>query len=362
MSRIVFLCFYLLTVFSASSSSPPLRVGALDNRAPFSYASPHGEMQGASLKLWSEIADENNWSYHLQNIGSDIEKAIESLANNKVDVLVGPFTMNQVKKHGVIYTAPFFLGEIGVLVPEQNHSIWSTLKLSFGGDFSNLFFLLLGAFFLGVFVTWLMERKEVHALSKPKEGLSRIGWAFFLTLTSVAVNYTPHTFYGRFIKMLWITLSIIFLTVFSGTISSIITTTTLQSDYSSSAHLSGKTLVYIEGHFNRSFLENIVKKYDVTLLKANNIQEAFDLLDDKKASAIMGETTFLEHALHENPLRKGHVSHLILAKVLFSFVVRQEKDFEEKIELTFKSLKKSGKIHRIIIEALNINDLKKALL
>jgi polar amino acid transport system substrate-binding protein len=219
----------LLLAAAAGSAFPVLgsseiRVAVLQDSPPFSYQAPDGTWNGLAVDLWRLVADEMKVDYQLQPM--DHSELLHSVSSGAADIAIGPITMTADRMQLVDFSVPYFVTGLGLAVPHKSSRLEVLLTNMLSSTFlkviSTLFLILLvvGGFF------WLFERHR-----NPEEfggrhlhGLGSGLWLAVVTMTTVGYgDKSPRTLGGRATAVVWMFISILLISTFTGTVASLLT-------------------------------------------------------------------------------------------------------------------------------------------
>jgi polar amino acid transport system substrate-binding protein len=79
---------------------------ATKEAAPFAFRGPDGEWTGISIELWSQLADELDLSYRLEE--ATLEGMVEGTAGGAYDAAMAALTITADREATVDFTYPFY--------------------------------------------------------------------------------------------------------------------------------------------------------------------------------------------------------------------------------------------------------------
>lgn len=280
-----------------------LRV-AVAGSEPFVFNDPES---GISVEIWDKIAEKNSWSYEYVPFQS-VEKALNALKNNDVDLVVGPISITAKRLEDMRFSQPFYNSSISIISRIDNLSFWDKIKPLFSIKLVmaiGIFLIILAI--VGTFL-WLAERKKSPD-QFPHEPLNGIGTGMWLAIVTMSTtgygDKAPVTLAGRIIAGSWMIISIIFATSMVAGIASTLTLSTIGSTtISNIEELSGERAATIYNSPSEGFL----KKAKVKVVGVNTLDEAIEKLQNKNVQAVIYDRPQLLYFLKNNEKENLYIS------------------------------------------------------
>jgi polar amino acid transport system substrate-binding protein len=225
---------------------------------PFSMKDNDGRWTGISIDLWRQIATELNLTYEFLEL--EQYNLLEGLTNGSIDVVVANLTITPERLDRFDFTYPFYTTGIGIAVPfkEKNALIiiikqlfsWTVLKIIT----IILFFVLI----VGIMV-WLFERKpnSAHFGGNTLQGIGSGFWFSAVTMTTVGYgDKHPKTTGGRIVSLIWMFTAVILVSLFTATITSMLTVKQLETSVRGLEDLKRDLVGTMPYTTSESFLKN----------------------------------------------------------------------------------------------------------
>lgn len=192
---------------------------------PFAMKDENGHWTGISIDLWRQIAQELDLSYEWREL--DQPGLLEGIANGSLDVVVANLTITPARLDKFDFTYPFYTTGLGLAVSRQEGSAalavlrqlfsWTVLKILLG---ITALLLLVGL------AVWALERRRnpEHFGGSTAEGVASGFWFSAVTMTTVGYgDKNPKTLGGRLVALFWMFTSVVLVSVFTATITSLLT-------------------------------------------------------------------------------------------------------------------------------------------
>jgi ABC-type amino acid transport substrate-binding protein len=215
----------------AERALPPDRelLIATKEAAPFAMKAPDGRWQGISIDLWDRVADQLHLRYRFVEVAT-VQDLIAATSKGEVDAAVAAVTVTAARAQTSDFTQPYYQSGLGVAVA-GGVANWLPMVRTFVSPrfLQAILGLLAIALIVGVLV-WLFERRHNnHFGGTPAQGLtSGIWWSAVAMTQAGAAQGAPSSLPGRLLAIVWMIVSIITLAVFTGGVTSAITTHQLQ--------------------------------------------------------------------------------------------------------------------------------------
>jgi ABC-type amino acid transport substrate-binding protein len=196
---------------------------------PFAMKGSDGTWQGISIDLWRRVADQLHLRYRFVE-ASTVQDLMAATSKGAADAAVAAITVTAARVETSDFTQPYYQSGLGVAVrggvADWLPIVRTFLSLRF---LEAILVLLMIALIVGMLV-WLFERQQNNNFGGPPvRGLtSGIWWSAVAMTQAGAAQGAPSSLPGRLLAVVWMIVSIITLAVFTGGITSAITTHQLQ--------------------------------------------------------------------------------------------------------------------------------------
>ena len=225
---------------------------------PFSMKDNDGRWTGISIDLWRQIATELKLTYEFLEL--DQHNLLEGLTNRSLDVVVTMLTITPERLDKFDFTYPFYTTGLGIAVPLNKKDILiSIIEQLFSNTVLGILILIfLVLLIVGIFI-WLFERK-INYEQFGGNAIQGIGSGFwFAAVTMTAVGYGdkhPKTIGGRITSLILMFTGVIIISLFTATITSILTVNQLESSVQGIEDLKKVLVGTMPDTTSESFLKN----------------------------------------------------------------------------------------------------------
>jgi len=185
----------------------------------------NGRFTGVSIELWEMVARGMGWKWKYET--SSLSELLEKVKNGKVDVALGAITRTSAREKEMDFSASYLdTGVTMVTLKEPVRNVFDIL--SHLGD--SAFLQLTGSLVVicilfGMLIWWAERRRNAdHFGGHATHGFGSGIWWSMVTMSTVGYgDKAPRTAAGRVLGLIWIFLSIILLSAFTGTVASSMT-------------------------------------------------------------------------------------------------------------------------------------------
>lgn len=214
-----------------AAAGTPLRVAV--HLAPPFVMEVAGELEGVSIELWDRVATRLGRTAVYEAMS--LEAMLDAVAAGEVDAALSAISITAEREQRMDLSHGYHLAGLAVAMRTDALS-GRGLGTFIRGLLSPEFLTVLGVttlllMLVGVLI-WLAER-HVNPDHFPRQLARGIGngfWFSVVTLTTVGYgDRTPRTLHGRIIAMTWMLLSLLVISIVTGTIASSLTTARLDA-------------------------------------------------------------------------------------------------------------------------------------
>nr|WP_255347787.1 transporter substrate-binding domain-containing protein [Gloeocapsa sp. PCC 73106] len=305
--------------------------------------------QGISIEVWEEIARTENLDYELIRQPS-VKEGIEALVRGEVDLLIGPISITGERLEIVQFSQPYYIAEMGLLLPEDEPTLWTVVKPFFRLAFiSSIGILILLLFTMGNLL-WLAEKRR-NPEQFPKEylpGISSGMWFALVTLTTVGYgDKAPITKTGKFLTAVWMLITMVTASSLTAGLATAFTIALSQQTtarFKEPRDLFNQKIAVVSGTTGASWAEY----YGAKLLETNNLSEAIELLTKKEVDGVVFDTPALRYYLSQNPNLKFRLANFVLATENYGFALPYDSQQVQRLNVEIVKMDKEGEIREIV--------------
>lgn len=350
MHRPLFFLFALITLLcTGQETEKEIRVGYAGS-APFVLDG--NTQEGIVFDIWQAIAYDLSLKYNFQKFNS-VEDGIEAAREGKIDILLGPTTINAERAAEISFSQPYFNTEMAILAPVQELTLWEKISPIFSKTF---FIAVLGLLLILTVVGllfWLVEGRKFKDEYGQNilQGIASGIWLAIVTMTTVGYgDYAPRTPAGRVVMGSWMIISLILATSFvAGIATTFSLTTRTDKTITSMQQLDGKTVAVPD--YNK--IMERVRNVDGIPKPVHTVSEGYQLLLNKKVDALIYDEIPLEYIFGKNEKERFVLSKKKIEPQYYGFVFPVGSQLKRKIDLEIIHLQDTKEINHIIEDWIN---------
>ncbi len=256
-------------------------------------------LTGFSVDLWNSIALHLNLTTEY-DVHDTLDALLEGVKDGEDVAAISAVSITAKREEIFDFSLPMFDSGLSIMVPVQKEtgfiSFLSGIKLGDLLEFLIIFLLLIG---IPAHVVWFAERKNEEddfISSSYFPGIFQAAFWSASTLGGQAEGFPKHTI-SRFVSIVWIYVSIIFVAYFTAFMTTQLTVQQLKGGISSPNDLRGKYVATIKDSTAALFL----KANRTNVLDFDTIDEAIQAVNAGKAIAVVYDSpVLLYYVSHEN--------------------------------------------------------------
>ena len=278
---------------TAAPGGPPLRVAV--HIAPPFVMEAAGEFEGVSIELWDRVASRLGRPSVYEAM--PLEAMLDAVAAGEVDAALSAISITPERERRMDLSHGYHLAGLAVTMRSDARS-GRGLGTFIRGLLSPEFLTVLGVTTLllavvGVLI-WLAER-HVNPEHFPRELARGIGngfWFSVVTLTTVGYgDSTPRTTHGRLIAMAWMLLSLLVISIVTGTIASSLTTARLDAARQGVEDLPNLRVGVVAG----TVAEQAMRDRGISAAGLPGVEEGLAAVRDGRLDAFVHDHPILAH-------------------------------------------------------------------
>jgi ABC-type amino acid transport substrate-binding protein len=223
---------------------------------PFAMKGADGVWQGISIDLWRRAADQLHLRYRFVEANT-VQDLMAATTSSEADAAVAAITVTATRAEASDFTQPYYQSGLGVAVAGGAADWLPIIRTFLSRRFLEAIVTLLAVALIVGALVWLFERRQNnHFGGHPVHGLtSGIWWSAVAMTQAGAAQGAPSSLPGRLLAVVWMVVSIITLAVFTGGITSAITTHQLQGLVRSVEDLRSLRVGVVNGSSSVEFLD-----------------------------------------------------------------------------------------------------------
>lgn len=321
----------LVVVTHATVRTQPLETGTDDvhqlvvgtkDAPPFAMQDEQGNWSGISIELWRKIADKLNIRYRFADAVS-MPALQERLESGEFDLAVAAVTVTPSRQQRFDFSIPYFNTGIGVAVSSSRITSWGpVIRSILSFSFLQAAMALIGLACLAGTLIWLLERRANASFGGGAvRGISSGVWWSTNTMTQRAAGgIVPATLPGRIVAIVWMTVSVIAIAVFTAGLTSALTTKRLHGAVNSFSDLSAVRVGAVKGTSTEDALSRMRIRYRTVL----SPKEGFELLQAGTIDALAHDQAILGWMIRNDGFSSIELTDVTFEQQSYAIALRND--------------------------------------
>jgi ABC-type amino acid transport substrate-binding protein len=284
-------------VAAEGEADVPVTVAVVRDAPPFSYQVENGDWRGLSVAMWKIVASE----LHIQTqfVGMRRSELIDAVEGGQARFGIGPLSITAERLQRVDFSAPIYATGVAIAVPYVPRGTAAVLR---DAVLSAAFLKLIGGLLVLLVIVgttfWMVERHRNPDFAGKIHGWGSAIWLSIVTMTTVGYGDTaPRTLAGRVVAAVWMLASIVLISIFTGTVATLLTVEQIGPRVSGFQDLNRIRVAVLHG----SAAEQLMHDRQVQVQPFPDLAQAFDALVGGRADAVVYDRALLSGALKEHP-------------------------------------------------------------
>lgn len=302
-------------------------------------------IDGLAVRIWKDMAIDEEVEYDLIRYPS-VSELLRSVADQEVDVGVGPLSITAQRANYVEFTQPYYRTDLGILSHTKTASTWQIVKPFLTRNFLYALCILLTILTVVGGLVWAAERK-----ANPEEfpagaaGLGNGMWFAIVTMTTVGYgDRSPVTPLGRLLTSVWMLVATISFSTLTAGIATALTLSTLgNTDITLPSQLKNHRVAVVSGTTGSS----AARQFGAVVLLNEDLNSAVEMLVNNQADAVVFDYPALEYYLHRHSDRDLKLATTHFNEQDYGFAVRLGSRRAHQLDLALLKLSESGRLKEI---------------
>lgn len=305
-----------------------------------------GKYTGFSIDLWEAVAKQLNWEWEIYG-EKTVDDLLSAVEGGIADVAIAGVTITAERDKRVDFSYPYFESGLQILVSTRGIlPVKNLVSFIFSPLLWTTIAIVLVSTFIAANVVWWLER-EKNAEMFPRDynkGIVESLWWAVVTLVTVGYgDKTPKSIPGRIVATIWMFSSVLLISYFTASITSILTVQQLSSNIGSLEDFGDKLI----GTVANTFAAEYLKSQKANLLLFDNINEAIAALQQGKVRAVVYDAPVLRHYAITKGRGRVRVVGEVFARQSYGIVFRQDSPYRELVNRALLTIQEDGTYERI---------------
>ena len=283
---------------AATELHQDVTVAVLSDSPPFSYQSPNGTWEGLAVEMWNLVADNLHLDTHFE--GMNREALTAAVAAGRARFGIGAFAITTDRLKHLDFSAPFEVTGVAIAVPYVSRSIGGTLlDALLSTTFLNLVLGLAALLAVVGTVFWMVERhRNPDFAGRRVHGWGSGIWLSIVTMTTVGYgDKAPRTLSGRVVAALWMFISIALISIFTGTVTTLLTVARVGTRIEGAEDLDRVRVVCVA----ESAAAQLLADRHIHCQQVPDLAQGFAALRNGRADALVHDRALIGWALKQEP-------------------------------------------------------------
>lgn len=366
---IAFILLFAISISSSfainnsKSSNPSIdhdkkyKVGVIV-RKPYGFES-NNVYSGISVDIWKSVADQNKIEYEFVPIYKHGIGALNNLTDNKIDVLIGDISVISSYLKKFDFSRPYYIDRLSIVGVHKKENLEDVFLRIFASIFTSYIFYVLIFLVVIILLVCVLEYRKKNKIYKGQPFLKGLFLSFYATMVCFwGNNEMPYirSNLSRVLCVVCLFASIFVVSIIVGVVTASVTISSSNLSMSGSQEslstLYSKPVVVVKD----SYAASAAKKLGATILEADDIKDAFKIVNDNPSFKVMGGYLTIKYFLMDNPEYKLNNKAIAAGANEIAFAFRKSSPLLLPINLTLTSMQEDNKIYQICKGTLSVAD------
>ncbi len=322
-----------------------LVVGTIE-RPPFMFYTD-GQPSGFSVELWEQIAREIPVTYRWQPHQRFSDMVDETVAGRN-NLAIANISITAEREKIADFSQPIFQSGMAIAVKSGGRRSFISLFWD-----SGILLFIAGAFVVLLIIAhilWFFERNVVDARHDYFRD-SYLGgvwdafwWAFVIMTMGGFENEVPHKKFSRFLAMIWILISLFFISTLTAKITTALTVAELQTGIESYRDLSGKRVGVTIGSSHQKFLSS----HGISPRGYESLEQLYEDLNKGKLDAIVADFPILSYYANHDGAGWLKIAGEPFNLESFGILLPEDSSLVEEIDVALLKIRENGSYEKLL--------------
>ncbi|MBO9420015.1 transporter substrate-binding domain-containing protein [Labrenzia sp. R4_2] len=333
----------------AVTGEAPLKVGVRVS-PPFVMQTADG-YTGMAIELWEDLAAAAGVEYQYEPY-PNVRALIDATAEGQTDAAISNLTITKARLEKMDFTQPWFDSGLRIMVGSAGStSFWEVVNGLQEAGFLKAYGWLAFVIVVATLLMTLFDRRFDKSFSqKWPDGLADSFYSVMSVVTSGKAPSRKNLFgwIGRVWQAIWLVCGLAVMAFITSSVTSVMTTLSLNNQIQSVADLPGKVV----GVFDGSVGEDYSREQGWSVIAFDGLDEAVEALSDGEIDAFVGDAPTLEYYDHTNPNADVEVVGPLFDPNKYGFALSLRSPYTRTINIELLAAKEAGKVEDLRVEYL----------
>ncbi len=337
----------LIAVAPPSSQAQPetLRVATRIVK-PFVFEEG-GNLTGFSVELWQEIAillgTRTEWV-----MKPTVRDLLDATQSGEVDLAISAISITEERERSWDFSQPMFDAGLQIMTLEQGGGggPGRILGAIFNPEFlPMLAFMVVGVLVAGTIV-WFAEQRHKEGVFKGRSYFPGIFDAMFWATSALATQAEmwPKSVVSRIVAAIWMFTALVFIAIFTASITSSLTVQQLKTDIQGPDDLPGKRVATVRASTSAQYLG----QRNISASDFDSIDDAIQALEKGDADAVVYDAPVLQYYASHEGKGKVQVVGTVFRKEDYGILFPDQSPLRKPVNEALLRLRENGTYDRLL--------------
>jgi polar amino acid transport system substrate-binding protein len=301
-----------------------------------------GKLQGFSIELWQALSDVMGKRSVLLK-SETLQNLLDSVEARDVDVAIAAISITSAREEKFDFSQPMFDSGLQIMVRADGNasgfSLQAMQNLLTTGPMPGLLMLLGLLILIPAHVVWLAERRHPNSLVGQHyfPGIFHSIWWATGAAHGQQLDH-PKSPVGKAVSALSIFVSVIFIAIFTASVTTALTVQQLKGDINGPEDLPGKRVSTVSGSTSAAYL----RQNGIPTVESPTIAVAIRALLEKQTDAVLFDSPVLLYFAAQEGKGKVNVVGGIFRKEAYGILFSQNSTLRKPVNEALLKLKENG--------------------
>jgi polar amino acid transport system substrate-binding protein len=302
----------------------------------------NGRLTGFSIELWRAVEDDLHLQSEFKTFPT-VKDLLGAVQSRQAEAGIAAISITSERERTLDFSQPFFESGLQILVRDEG-SPGSAIRQMVRTLFSLNTLLALGLILLLILIPahliWFTERRREDSIVHHQgyvPGIFTAIWWSAATLGAQA-DEMPKSPFGRFVAIVWMFVSVVFIAYFTAAVTSSLTVQQLQGDINGPDDLPGKRVATVRGSTAATYL----REHHVQVSEYEKIAQVYDALVQRQADAVVYDAPILLYWIAHEGRGRGHLVGDVFRRESYGIAFPQGSPLRKPVNVALLHLRENG--------------------